>query len=71
MKCKYSLTFEFEVSQPTTVKGESKGTSVRTVAARALDDAVEKHPGVSWSSLVLVLEREDEIPVESVKEKDE
>jgi hypothetical protein len=57
MKCKYSVTFEFETAQPITVRGEVIGTSIRTVAARALDDAVEAHPKTMWSSIVLLVER--------------
>lgn len=60
MKCKYSLTFEFEAAQPITVKGKSEGTSIRTVAARALDDATTAHPGVNWSSIVLLIERNND-----------
>lgn len=57
MKCKYSISFEFETAQPITEKGTSVGTSVRTVAARAIDDAVKKNANVKWSSIVIVLER--------------
>lgn len=59
MECNYSITFEFETSQPITEKGSAKGTSVRTVAARAIDDATTKNPKLKWSSIVIVLERKD------------
>ena len=58
MKCKYSITFEFEISQPITVKGNAQGTSIRTVAARAIDDAVKQNPKSKWSSIVILIERE-------------
>ena len=51
------VTFEFETAAQITEKGYAKGTSVRTVAARALDDATEKNKNVNWSYLVVVLER--------------
>jgi hypothetical protein len=57
MKCKYSLTFEFEVEQPITCRGEIEATSIRTIVARAVDDAVEKNPNTKWSSVVVVIER--------------
>ena len=53
------MTFEFETSQPITVKGTAIAGSVRTVLARAADDATEKHPNLKWSSLVIVLERDN------------
>jgi hypothetical protein len=58
MKCKYSLTFEFETAQPITVKGEATARNVRTVLARAADDATDRHKFMNWSSLVIVLERD-------------
>jgi hypothetical protein len=70
MKCNYSVTFEFEISQPITVKGKIEATSIRTIAARALDDATEKNKGVRWSSIVLVLERELESSSIGVEETD-
>jgi hypothetical protein len=57
MTCKYSLTFEFDEIAPITVKGEVTALDVRTILARAADDAKEKHPNVKWQSLVIVLER--------------
>jgi len=57
MKCKYSITFEFDTAQPITVHGEAEAGSVRTVAARALDDATEKHKNIQWSSVVILIER--------------
>lgn len=58
MKCKYAVTFEFLTSPPITVRGEVNATSARTIAARALDDATEKNPGVSWTSISILLERD-------------
>ena len=57
MKCNYSITFEFSTGQPITERGDATGTSVRTVAARAIDDAVEKNPNLKWSSVVILLDR--------------
>jgi hypothetical protein len=59
MKCNYSISFEFETTHPITEKGTARGTSARTVAARAIDDAVEKNPNLNWRSIVIVLEREN------------
>ena len=61
MECNYSITFEFETSQPITAKGTSKGTTIRTVAARAIDDATEKNPKLKWSSIVIVIDRIDKV----------
>jgi len=77
MKCKYSISFEFETSQPITEKGEITASSIRTVAARALDDATNKNPNVNWSSIVLMIERvpkdkaAKEEEKETIKEKEE
>jgi hypothetical protein len=58
MKCKYSVTFEFEVSKPITVTGEASGSSARTVIARAVGDAVKKNKNMRWSSIVAVIEKD-------------
>ena len=59
MKCKYAVTFEFMTQQPITERGETEAKSVRTISARALDDATIKNPGLKWSSIVILLERID------------
>ena len=58
MKCKYSLTFEFDTAQPITVKGEVDALKIHTIAQRAVKDAVKKNPNINWRSLVIVFERE-------------
>ena len=68
MKCNYSITFEFDTASPITVKGEAEATSVRTIAARALDDATERNPNLKWSSLVILIDRKEKEPI---KEKEE
>lgn len=67
MKVKYAVTFEFNVQLPLTVRGEVEAGSPRTCAARAIDEAQEKHKGVRWNSMSILLERLD---MESEKETD-
>jgi hypothetical protein len=69
MKCGYSVTFEFETQQPITIKGEATGTTVRTIAARAIDDALEQsEKKMIWSSIVILIMRN---PTELEKPKEE
>lgn len=61
MKVKYAVTFEFMVRQPITVRGEAEAGSIRTLAARAIDDAeqsdIDSHR--NWSSISILLDRYD------------
>ena len=57
MTCDYSFTFEFDTQAPVTVQGTVSAGQLRTIAARAIDDAVKAHPGLVWRSVVLVVER--------------
>lgn len=57
MKCQYVVTFEFNTLPPITERGDIEATSIRTIAARALDDATTKNPNMQWSSIVLVISR--------------
>lgn len=59
MKCRYSITFEFETIAPLTTTGTVTASSLRTISARAIDDAISKNPGLNWTSIVIVLERKD------------
>ncbi len=68
MDCQFSFTFEFETSQPLTLKGCASGGKPRTIAHRAFTEAAAAFPGVRWSSCVLVLER---IAGEEVEGEDE
>jgi hypothetical protein len=60
MKCSYSITFEFQLEPPITEKGISKGSSLRTIVARAVDDATTKNPNVHWTSVVVLIQRNSE-----------
>lgn len=57
MKCNYAVTFEFNINAPITIRGESEAISLRTVVARAIDDAVEKNPSLNWNSISVLIER--------------
>ena len=57
MKAKYSFTFEFDVAQPETVRGEVEATSLPTLFARAAREAKQYKPRMYWRSAVCVLER--------------
>lgn len=57
MECNYYVTFEFDTAKPITEKGKVKGSSLRTVVARAAADAVKKNPNMQWSSVVVLVER--------------
>ena len=55
---KYNVTFEFETLPPVTERGYAEGVSVRTIAARAVDDAIQKNPNMRWSSIVILIFKE-------------
>ena len=58
MKCKYAVTFEFLTNPPITERGDCEAGSIRTVAARAIDDAIDKNPSLNWSSVSVLIERQ-------------
>jgi hypothetical protein len=60
MKCKYAVTFEFVQQAPITERGESEAGALRTIVARAIDDATEKQKGLRWSSVSILIERIEE-----------
>lgn len=68
MKSNYAITFEFMTSQPITHRGEISASSVRTLAARAIDEAVKANPNLNWSSICIVLDRYDFMKFDSPKE---
>jgi hypothetical protein len=55
MTVEYAVTFEFEEQPPITHRGTIAGSTAVTVAKRALQSAMKAHPGLRWSSLVVVL----------------
>ena len=55
MRVHYAVTFEFDTLPPLTHRGTVSGSTAGTVVKRALQNAMAAHPGVSWSSLVVVL----------------
>lgn len=60
MRCKVSVTFEFDVQQPITWRGEITATGPQTVVSRAVREAKRAYPKRQWSSLVVcILERLD------------
>lgn len=71
MKCKYAVSFEFSIKNPITVRGEVRAMSARTLAARALDEATIKEPGLKWSSIVILLERISEEFIEETVQESE
>lgn len=56
----YVVTFEFSEQAPVTVRGTISASSVRTMAARAVDEAVAQRPGTRWTSLLVALDRGDQ-----------
>lgn len=66
MKVKYNVCFEFDTTPPVTHRGTVSASNAATCFARAARDAMKAHPGLKWSSmLVLLLERLDEDKQES------
>jgi hypothetical protein len=59
MKCKYTVSFEFDTEQTITERGICEAGSLRTIVARAVDNSIEKNPNTKWSSVVVVIERRD------------
>ena len=58
MKCKYSVTFEYDLLPPKTHKGEASAWAVPTIARTAVQQAKSKLKPKGWVSMVCVLERE-------------
>lgn len=57
MQIKYALTFERERVDPLTVYGLVEGGTLAACMGRAVRQAVRRHPGQSWQSAVLVVEK--------------
>jgi len=57
MKVTYSVTFEFLTTAPVIHRGIISAISPRTLAARAIDEAIEKNPNLNWRSLVIYLNK--------------
>jgi hypothetical protein len=55
MTLEYAVTFEFSEAPPITHRCTVAAVSAHTVCARAVREAVAAHPGLRWSSLVVVL----------------
>lgn len=55
MTVRYSATFEFDQAAPITHRGTVAASSMPTCFARAARAAVKAHPGLRWSSMVIVL----------------
>lgn len=55
MTVEYAVTFEFDQQPPITHRGTVTGGKATTVVARATRAAVTAHPGLRWTSLVVVL----------------
>ncbi len=51
----YVVTFEFDVEQPETVRGELLVPNPRLAARRAVEAAQKAKPNMRFSSLVVVL----------------
>ena len=57
MTATFAVTFEFETTPPLTTRGTVSASQMPTCVARAARKAMQEHPGQSWRSLVVVLER--------------
>jgi len=55
VKVRYSATFEFDAQAPVTHRGTVAATTMPTCFARAARDAAKAHPGLRWTSMVIVL----------------
>jgi len=55
MTCRYSVTYEFDVRPPITLKGQVTAGSAATCMARATREAQKALRPVGWTSLVCVL----------------
>ena len=55
MTVRYAATFEFETQSPITHRGTVVASQMPTCFARAAKAAVKAHPGLKWSSMVIVL----------------
>jgi hypothetical protein len=55
MTVTYAVTFEFDLQPPITHRGTVAGSTARTVVVRAMKEALAAHPGLRWSSVVVVV----------------
>lgn len=60
MTVHYAVTFEFDQQPPITHRGTVAARQAQTVVSRAVKDAMKAHPGLRWSSLVVVLLERDQ-----------
>lgn len=73
MTVTYTCSFEFDTAPPITTRGRVVASSMPTCFARAARQAAKAHPGLRWTSMVIVLlERVDEAAAtESVEQVDD
>jgi hypothetical protein len=58
--CKASVTFEYEMRQPDTAVIERiEAVNPNTIASRAIREARKRTKPKNWTSLVVVLERQE------------
>lgn len=55
MTVTYAVTFEFDQQAPITHRGTVAAHMAHTCVLRAVKEATKAHPGLHWSSLVVVL----------------
>jgi hypothetical protein len=55
MTVRFSCSFEFDLAAPVTYRGTVVASSMPTCFARAARQAAKAHPGLHWTSMVVVL----------------
>lgn len=61
MRIRAAVTYEYQLRAPDTYRGEFVAARSTTCCRRALEAASEKYPNAHWTSLVVLLERLDEV----------
>ena len=58
---RYAVTFEYQLDAPETVRGEIDVSNPSLGVRRAFEAAKRAYPHRRWSSVVVLLERPDEV----------
>lgn len=63
MILKYAVTLEYDVKAPETARGELDVHNARQAARKAVNEALKQYPKRTWRSLVVVLERLEQVDI--------
>ena len=65
MRYRASISFEHDTQPVRTTRAEIVAPGLLTAASRAIKQACGEHPGIRWRSIVVVLEKLEDLPPEA------